>query len=158
LRYAKNDLVRGGVVEPDVDVLRLEHVAELVAHQVVDRLHVELGSEAFLDAVDDRELGRSLLGLLEEALGLVEQAGIFEGNTHARRNRGQEPDFAFAKRILPLVVLDQEIAQHAVAADDRHVDCRKRRVRSGDYRHSGGSHRRAVVEDQRTAAFRSAAR
>ena len=40
------------------------------------------------------QLGRALLGLLEQALGLVEQAGIFERHAHAggqRLSAGEHP-------------------------------------------------------------------
>jgi len=32
--------------------------------------------QALLHAVDDRQLGIALLGLLEQALGLIEQTGV----------------------------------------------------------------------------------
>ena len=41
--------------------LGVEDLLDLVADQVVHRLHVELGGEALLDAVDDRQLGRALV-------------------------------------------------------------------------------------------------
>ena len=51
---------------------------------VVDALHVELGRERRLHAVDDRELGGALLGLLEQALRLVEEARVLQRDAHAR--------------------------------------------------------------------------
>ena len=56
---------------------------DLVAHEVVHRLHVELGGEALLDAVDDRQLGGALVGLRQQALRLVEQPRVLEGDAHA---------------------------------------------------------------------------
>ena len=55
------------VVDADVDDLGVEDLADLVADEVVHRLHVEVGGEALLDAVDDRQLGRPLVGLGQEA-------------------------------------------------------------------------------------------
>ncbi len=39
-------------------------------------------ANAFLDAVDDRELGGALLGFLEQPLRLVEQARVLERDAH----------------------------------------------------------------------------
>ena len=46
--------------------------------------------EALLDAVDDRQLGRALVGLGQEPLGLVEQARVLERDAHARGERRDE--------------------------------------------------------------------
>ncbi len=69
---------------------------DLVADQLVHRLHVELGGQAFLDAVDDRQLGRSLVGLGQQALRLVEQPGVLERDAQAARERGQQPNLGFS--------------------------------------------------------------
>ena len=49
-----------------------EYFADLVADQIVDGLHLQFRRQAFLDAVDDRQLGGALLLGLEQALRLVE--------------------------------------------------------------------------------------
>src|SRR5829696_5028025 len=49
--------------------------------------------------VDQRELGRSLLGLGEQAFGLVEQPGILERDPHACRERAEESDVGVVERI-----------------------------------------------------------
>ncbi len=72
------------VVPADADVAGLEDLAQLVADQVDDRLEVELGRHPFLDAVDHRQLGGALLGLLQQALRLVEEARVLERDAHAR--------------------------------------------------------------------------
>ena len=51
---------------------RVEHLAQLVADEVDDRLEVELGRHALLDAVDDRELVRALL---EQRVGRLQLLG-----------------------------------------------------------------------------------
>jgi hypothetical protein len=66
-------------VPANADLLGAEHFAQLVADQVDDCLEVELGGNALLDAVDDRELRRALLALLVETLRLGEQIGIAAG-------------------------------------------------------------------------------
>ena len=64
-----------------------KHLAQLVADEVDDRLEVELRGHALLDAVDDRELGGALLGFLEQALRLVEEARVLQRDAHATRRR-----------------------------------------------------------------------
>ena len=59
--------------------------------EVVHRLHVELGGEALLDAVDDRQLGRALVGLGQQPLRLVEQPRVLEGDAQARGEGRQQP-------------------------------------------------------------------
>ena len=60
---------------------------------------------ALLDAVDDREFGVALLGLLQQPLRLVEQARVLAAPRPSRRQRLQQPHVGFAERVLALVVL-----------------------------------------------------
>ena len=63
----------GFVVEDgDVHDLGVEDLLDPVADEVVDRLRVELAGDRRLDAVDQRELGVSLPGLVDEA-GVLER-------------------------------------------------------------------------------------
>ena len=55
-----------GVVDADVDDLRVEDVAELVADEVVDGLQLELAGEPLLHAVDERELGNTPPRLVQQ--------------------------------------------------------------------------------------------
>ena len=55
------------------------------------RLEVQLGRQALLDAVDDGQLGGALLGLLQQPLGLVEQARVLERHAHAGRHGREQP-------------------------------------------------------------------
>ncbi len=92
------------VVDADADVGLVEDLADLVADGVVDPLHVELGGERLLHAVDDRELGRALLALLEQALRLVEQARVLERDAHRVGERLQQAHVGVAERVLALHV------------------------------------------------------
>ena len=95
----------------------LENIAQLVADQVDDGLEIELRGHAFLDAVDDRQLGRALLGLLQQALRLVEEAGVLQRDAHARRHACcSRRTSDLAERVLALVVLDAQRARTPVAA------------------------------------------
>ena len=97
-----------------------EHLAQLVADEVDDGLEVELGGHALLDAVDHRQLGGALLGLLQQALRLVEQARVLERHAHARGDRLEQAHLGSAEGVLALVVLEVHRAEHAVAGEDRH--------------------------------------
>ena len=54
-----------GVVPSNADVTGMEHVPQLVADEIDDGLEVQLLGHALLDAVDDRQLGGTLLLRLE---------------------------------------------------------------------------------------------
>ena len=111
------------VVDPaDADVVALQHLAQLVADEVDDALEVQRAGHALLDAVDHRELGVALLGLLQQALRLVEQARVLQRDAHRRGDRLEQAHFGLAERMLALVILELQAAQHAIAGDDLHVD------------------------------------
>ena len=84
------------VEEADVDDLGVEDLLDLVADEVVHRLHVELGGEALLDAVDDRQLGGALVRLGQQALRLVEEPRVLERDAQARGERRQQPNVALS--------------------------------------------------------------
>ena len=75
---------RGLVEDRDVDDLGVEDLLELVADEVVDRLRVELAGDRRLDAVDQRELGIPLPGLVDEPR-------VLEGDAEAAGERRQQP-------------------------------------------------------------------
>ena len=54
------------VEDADVDDLGVEDLLDLVADEVVHRLHVELAGEPLLDAVDERQLGVPLPRLVDQ--------------------------------------------------------------------------------------------
>ena len=88
----------------DAHRLRLEDLADLVAYQIVDGLHVQLCSQAGLHAVDDVELRRAL------ALGLV-ALRVLQRDGHARYDGLQQPHLRFAERVVALVVFEDHATQ-----------------------------------------------
>ena len=98
----------------------MEDLADLVADGVVDALHVELGGERLLHAVDDRELGGALLALLEQALRLVEEARVLQRDAHAVGKRLQQAHVRVAERVLALHVDQVDQPARLVADDQRH--------------------------------------
>ena len=77
----------------------LEHLAQLVAHQVDDGLEVQLGGQALLDAVDDLQLGHAFL------LGL-EEPGVLQGGAQGGGDGGEQAQLGLAEGVLALKVLD----------------------------------------------------
>ena len=92
---------------------------DAVADEVVHRLHVELLGEPALDIVDDGELGRALVRLGEQALRLVEQAGVLERDAHARCQRCRAAARRHPRRRLAFEALERDHAKDAVAGQDR---------------------------------------
>ena len=124
-----------GVPPADADVAGGEHLAQLVADEVDDRLQLELGGHALLDAVDHREFGVALLGLLQQALRLVEQARVLERRAQARDHGLQQAHGGLVERVLALEALDAHLADVALADHDRHVHARARHVGAGHHAH-----------------------
>ena len=98
------------------------------------------------------------LGLLQQALRLVEQARVLERHAHARPPMVCSSRICdFAEGVLALVVLEHDHAQHAVAADDRHDDDRQGPVGA---RHcaadASGDLLGVRVDDTRLRALRAA--
>ena len=98
-RVRELDRVRGRVVERDEHRLRVEDRADPLADQVDDRLELELLGERRADLVDDRQLGRPLIGLGQQVLRLVEQPGVLEGDAEARGERVEESLVGFREGI-----------------------------------------------------------
>src|SRR5215216_4579317 len=73
------------VEEKNGSALRVEDIADLVPHQIINGLHVQFGSQPFLHTVDDRQFGSTLFGLFEQMLSFVKKASILKRNTHAIR-------------------------------------------------------------------------
>ena len=70
--------------------------------------------ERLADLVDDAELGGPRVGLREQSLGLVEQAGVVQRHAHAGRHRGEEPLVAVVERVR-LEALEREQAEDPIA-------------------------------------------
>ena len=124
----------------DSHVLRMQHFAQLIAHQVDDALEIQRSGHPLLDAVDDRELGVALLGLLQQPLRLAEQPRTLQRHAHAGRHRAEQPDFRRAERVLALEVLDVDRAEHPIVAQDRHANHAKRLVGARHYRQAPRAH------------------
>ena len=89
----------GEVVDADVDDLCIEDLLDLVADDVVDRLHLELAGERRLHAVDQCQLSVALPRL-------VYQAGVFECDAETAGKRVEKLPIGLAERMLPIDVLE----------------------------------------------------
>ena len=119
----------------------------LVADQIDDGLEVELGGHALLDAVDHRQLGGALLGFLEQALRLVEQARVLERDAHARGHRREQAHLGLAIGVFALVVLQVDRAEHAVTTEDRDLHRRLALVGAGRVPNPSAAMLGATVHD-----------
>ena len=107
------------VVDGDVDDLGVEDLLDLVADEVVHRLHVELLRRG--------PAGRSLMiassaarwSVSVSSRGLVEQPGVLERDAQAGRERRQQPDVGLAERVLAIEVLEGDDPLDLVADDER---------------------------------------
>ena len=139
------------VVDGDADDLRVEHLADPVADEVVDRLRVELPGDRGLDAVDQRQLGVPLPGLLDEAR-------VLERGADTAGERDEQPLVGVAERVLAVDVLQRDDPGRTAAGHERHEERRLRRL-AGDRRRVAvelGRRRHALVRP--AAAHRSRAR
>ena len=136
------DLVRRRVVEGDEHRLRFEQPAHALAHELGDRREVELGGEGAADLVDQRQLGVALVGLGQQALGLLEEACVLQRNAHARREGGHEPLVGVAEGMGGRMGQDDD-ADHLLPGEERDAEPRLGRVRLfGEDRPHGDAPRR----------------
>ncbi len=136
----------------DAHVAGAKHLPQLVTHQIDDALEAELRRYALLDAVDHRQLGVPLLGFLQQALGLVEQARVLERDGHAGRERLEQADVVGTERVLALHVVEAQHAEDLAGDDQRHQQERLRRTRTEDRSgaaQAGGDAEDILVGEQR---------
>ena len=97
----------------DRDDLGVEDLPDPVADGVVDRLRVELTRDRLLHAVDQRELGIPLSGL-------VHQPRVLQRHAQAACERLQQLLVRAPERVLPIDVLEGDHAGRLAARHERH--------------------------------------
>ena len=117
----KRDEAGLGIQDGDDQFRTAQDVAHPVTDRVHDRLEVELLAEGGADLVDDRELAVALLGLGEQALRLVEEAGVLERDAHARGEGREQPLVGFAEAVRGHP-LQRDRAKDSVAGEDRDAE------------------------------------
>ena len=80
--------------------LRIKDLLNFVTNQIVDRLHIQFGSQPLLYAVDDGEFSGAVFSDFKQALGLIEETCIFKRHTHAVGKRLQQAHIRFAEGML----------------------------------------------------------
>jgi len=120
-RIRERDFAACLIVERDLNRPGPEDLADPLSDQVDDRLEVELLGEGRADLVDDRELGRPLLRLAEETLGLIEQARVLEGHAHARGERAEQADVGIVVNVR-FGAFERDHAKDTIARQDRHPE------------------------------------
>src|SRR5213075_74965 len=95
-----------------LDDLRVIHLLDPLAGDLVDRLRVELACNGGLHAVDERELRVALPRLVYEAR-------ILERDAEAPGERGQEALLRLREGVRPVGVLERDHPRGAPAHDER---------------------------------------
>src|SRR3990172_6947500 len=116
------------VVETDESGIRLKYFTDLISDQVDDRLEVKLSSQPLLHAVNDRQLGGALLGFFEQALCLVEETGVLQGDRQAIGECLQQTHIRFAECMFAVQVSDINHASDCVSHEQWYINCRVRQV------------------------------
>ena len=117
----ERDQVRGRVVERDEDRLYGEHLPHPFADELDDRVELELARQRLADLVDHRELGRPLVRVRQQPLGLVEQARVRERGAHRGCQRAEQALRVLVERV-DLHGLQREDANDPGARQDRHAE------------------------------------
>ena len=107
------------VHERDVDDVRAEGLAHLLADELDQRLQLELRGDRLPDGIDRGQLGGALRRLLEQDLGLLEQARVLQRDAHAARERGEQPHVGIAEGVFAIDIVQADDAAHLGADEDR---------------------------------------
>ena len=110
----------GGVKQTNIHHLRVEDVADLVANQVINCLHLQLGSQPLLNAVDDRQFSGTLFRHFQQALGLVEETRVLNGRGSLRGEGLRHMSVCGSIEIL-FQFIEREHADHAFAKQERYA-------------------------------------
>ena len=98
----------------------MEDLADLVAYGFVNVGKTQLRCQRMLNAVDDRKLGGTLLGFVQQALRFVEQPRVFQRHAHAVGERFQQPHIGGRECVLALhVAQDDQAPRNAVGPQGR---------------------------------------
>ncbi len=88
--------------------------------------------EALLDAVDDRQLRGTLVGLSQQALGLVEEARVLERHAQAAGEGAQQSHVRFAEGVDVVEILEGDPAADLATDDERRDERGERRLALGN--------------------------
>ena len=80
-------------------------------------------ASALLHAVDDRELGVALLGLLEQPLRLVEQSRVLERDAHAAGERLEQTHVGLAEGMLALACPSARVFHASATHESGTITC-----------------------------------
>src|SRR5688572_26198372 len=104
------------------DPLSVKDLTDLVPDRVVNALHIQLGGQRLLHAIDNRQFSITFLSFFEQTLGLIEEARILERGAQRCSDGGQQTQFGFPEGILTIMILYLNPAKQAVITNDRNRD------------------------------------
>ena len=140
------DLSGGHVVQRHIRDVGLERLSHPLSDQLDQRVEIELRRECLPDAVDRRELGHALPGLVHEP-------SVVERDAHAAGERRQQALVGIGEGVRPVGVLERDDAGRATADDERNEERRADRIAAQHVRVAVPLRhlRRHLVEHQRLA-------
>ena len=103
----------------NTDHLGFKNVLNLVAYQVINGLQLQFGCQSFLNAVDDLQLCRTLLGLFEQVLSLLKQTHVLDGSAHIRRDGLKHTNWKVSKGVFFIVVCNSNATDNFLACQQR---------------------------------------
>ena len=115
------DPPRALVVQRHIGDVGVERLAHLFADQLDQRAEIELRSECLPDAVDGRQLGHALPGLVHEP-------SVVERHRQAAGERRQQALIRLGEGVCPVRVLKRDHAGRATAHDERDEERRADRI------------------------------
>ncbi len=81
------------IVDPDIHIGIIEDLTDLISDGIINALNIQLIGEGSLHTVDNRQFGIPLFSDLEQALGLIEEAGVFQGGPQRTSDGCQQSQF-----------------------------------------------------------------
>src|SRR5258708_899921 len=86
-------------------------------------LNFNFGGEGRLDVVNNRQFSIAFFSFFEQALRLIEESGIFEGNTHAVSEGLQQAYIRLAEGILVVEILQRDNPDNFAVDEHWHKQC-----------------------------------
>ena len=100
--------------------LRIKQLLYPVAYEIINSLHVQFVSQAFLHTIDHCQFSRALFGFFKQTRCFVKQSRIFKSYTHAIRQRSKKIDIGIRKCIFLVEVLQTNCTSYLTTCDHWH--------------------------------------
>src|SRR6185503_7049656 len=103
-----------------VDDIRFENLPHLTPDELDHVIEFSFRHQSLTHCADGRKLGSALFGLFEQALGLIEETGVFESNTHRIGEGLEQPHVCRAESVLSIDILEADRPPNFIVCYKRH--------------------------------------